>query len=287
MGPWEESWLTPVYGALYPEKEQWPAPESYPHLKTQGDATVLDFPAGNENAVSVRPGMHRSIGGNRVFWFDPMILPSVGQTPLGLHRGQMLDGTESQRQSGLATWNQWREQRAALISAGRQPTIRTVPASKARHTPEAEQIEFAVISIDSEGQRPATRNFGRLVHYLLESWDEPAANRIAELHGRRIGATEGEVASAVAVARAAMRHPLLNPARATTIHREYPISVTLADGEIVEGVIDLAWSDGEFWTVIDYKTGRAGTQYKTQIQLYALALQRATGLPARAVLLEV
>jgi hypothetical protein len=32
---------------------------------------------------------------------------------------------------------------------------------------------------------------------------------------------------------------------------------------------------------------RAEAQYKTQVQLYALALQRATGLPARAILLEV
>jgi len=77
------------------------------------------------------------------------------------------------------------------------------------------------------------------------------------------------------------------PARAVEVHREYPISVVLASGEIVEGVIDLAWSDGESWTVIDYKTGRAEAQYQTPVQLYALALQRATGRPARAILLEV
>ena len=287
MGPWEESWLAPVLGALYLEKDRWPTPESYPHLKTQGWATVLDFPADSENAVSVRPGMHRTVGGNQVFWFDPKMLPQVGQTPLGLHRGDMLDGTEPQRQAGLAAGNQWREKRSVLIAAGSQSTVKTVLASKARITPEAEQIECDVIALDSEGQRPSTRSFGSLVHVLLESWDESAMQRIAELHGRRIGATESEVTSAVAVARTAMRHPLLNPARAVIVHREYPISVTLANGEIVEGVIDLAWSDGDSWTVIDYKTGRAEAQYKTQMQLYALALQRATGMPARAVLFEV
>jgi ATP-dependent helicase/nuclease subunit A len=287
MGPWEESWLTPVYGALYPAQDQWPAPETFPHLRTQGWATVLDFPPGNEDAVSVRPGMHQTVAGNRVFWFDPKMLPSVGQTQLGLHRGEMLDGTEPQRQAGLARWNQWRETRAALITTGSEPTVKTVLASKARQTPEADQIEFEVIAIDSEGQRPATRNFGSLVHALLESWNASAADLVAELHGRRIGATEREVTAAVAVARAAMQHPLLNPARAVEVHREYPICVTLVSGEIVEGVIDLAWSDGESWTVIDYKTGRAEPQYKTQVQLYALALQRATGLPARAILLEL
>jgi ATP-dependent exoDNAse (exonuclease V) beta subunit len=160
-------------------------------------------------------------------------------------------------------------------------------ASKARFTPEVDQVEFEVITIASEGDRPATRNFGSLVHALLESWSESAAHRIAELHGRRIGATEREVTSAVAVARAAMQHALLNPTNAVAVHREYPISVTMANGEIVEGVIDLAWSDGESWTVIDYKTGRADPQHKIQVQLYALALQRATGLPARAVVLAV
>lgn len=54
-----------------------------------------------------------------------------------------------------------------------------------------------------------------------------------------------------------MQHPLLNPVQAIEVHREYPISLTLASGEIVEGIIDLAWSDGESWTVIDYKTGKA------------------------------
>jgi ATP-dependent exoDNAse (exonuclease V) beta subunit len=287
MGPWEESWLTPVYGALYPEKDRWGTAENYPHLNTQGRATVLDFPPDNEDGVSVRPGMHRTAAGNRVFWFDPKMLPSAGQARFGLHRGEMLDGTEPQRQAGLAAWNQWRDTRADLIATASQPTVKTVLASKAPLTPEAGQIEFQVIAVDSEGQRPATRNFGRLVHALLESWDASAADRIAELHGRRIGATEREITAAAAAARAAMQHPLLNPARAVEVHREYPISVTLASGEIVEGVIDLAWSDGESWTVIDYKTGRAEAQYKTQVQLYALAIQRATGLPARAILLEV
>jgi ATP-dependent helicase/nuclease subunit A len=288
MGPWEESWLTPVYGALYPDKNQWRTPEGYPHLNAEGWATVLDIPPDNEDVISVRPGMHRTTAGNRVFWFDPKMLPSSGQALLGLHRGEMLDDTEPQRQeAGLAAWNRWRDTRVALIAAASEPTVKTVLASEARLTPEVDEIEFQVIALDWEGQRPATRNFGRLVHALLESWDPSAADRIAELHGRRIGCTELEVTAGAAVARAAMQHPLLNLAQAVEVHREYPISVTLASGEIVEGVIDLAWSDGESWTVIDYKTGRAEVQYKTQVRLYALALQRATGLPARAILLEV
>jgi ATP-dependent exoDNAse (exonuclease V) beta subunit len=57
---------------------------------------------------------------------------------------------------------------------------------------------------------------------------------------------------------------------------------------LVEGRVDLAFCDGKSWTVVDFKTGAAGAgRYRRQLQLYALALQRATGMPARGVLLEV
>ena len=40
--------------------------------------------------------------------------------------------------------------------------------------------------------------------------------------------------------------------------------------------------------MIDYKTDSADrARYKRQVQLYGLALQRATGQPARGVLMEV
>jgi ATP-dependent helicase/nuclease subunit A len=285
MGPWEDSWLTPLYGALYPERSQWTTPETDRHIATIGRTTVFDFPPEHDDAISICPGMHRTTAGNRVFWFDPRLLPKAGEALLGLHRGEMLNGTESQRQAGFAAWNDWQEKRNALIATASEPTVRTVLASAARLTPEADQIPFEVITVDYAGDRPATRNFGKLVHALLETGD--ATDRIAELHGRRIGATEREITAAIAVVRAAMQHPLLNPPRPVAVHREYPVSVSLASGEIVEGLIDFAWSDGSSWTVVDYKTGRAEPRYRTQIRLYALALQRATDLPARAILLAL
>jgi hypothetical protein len=50
---------------------------------------------------------------------------------------------------------------------------------------------------------------------------------------------------------------------------------------------DSAWSDGQSWTVVEYKTDRRESRNIAQVQLYAFALQRATGLPVRAILLEV
>jgi ATP-dependent exoDNAse (exonuclease V) beta subunit len=63
--------------------------------------------------------------------------------------------------------------------------------------------------------------------------------------------------------------------------------VRLEDGTFVDGRIDFAWSDGERWTVVDYKTDRRERRRIGQLQLYGLALQRATGLPARGIVPEV
>ncbi len=47
-----------------------------------------------------------------------------------------------------------------------------------------------------------------------------------------------------------------------------------------------AWNDGSQWTVVDYKTGRQGRNVP-QLQLYGLALQRATGMKVRGIVLEI
>jgi hypothetical protein len=57
-----------VYGALYPDRNRWTAPETYRHLTTIGRTTAFDFPQEHEDAVSVS-GLHRTTAGNPVFWF--------------------------------------------------------------------------------------------------------------------------------------------------------------------------------------------------------------------------
>jgi ATP-dependent helicase/nuclease subunit A len=288
-GPWPESWLTPLYGELYPaDRERWRAADEYVPLLTKGTETVLDFPAAKQGAVSVKPGMHRTAGGNRVFWLDPKMLPPTRTEVSGLHRGEMLDeGNRGAEQAGVAAWEQWRTSREKLVSSAAHKSVRVVQASKIRDDREVASIPFTRVELEWEGQRPATRKFGRLAHAILEAWDLASIDSIAALQGRRMGASEAEICAAAEVARATMAHPELNPKGAVETHREYPVSVTLQSGEIVEGVADLAWSDGRSWTVVDYKTGLIEKQHKVQVQLYALALARATGLPARAILLEV
>jgi ATP-dependent helicase/nuclease subunit A len=71
--------------------------------------------------------------------------------------------------------------------------------------------------------------------------------------------------------------------------------LTLDDGSLVDGVVDLAFMEDkcEFagWTVVDFKTDRefatSSDRYKVQVTAYSAAIQAATRLPSRGVLLVV
>jgi ATP-dependent exoDNAse (exonuclease V) beta subunit len=74
--------------------------------------------------------------------------------------------------------------------------------------------------------------------------------------------------------------------------RETPVTCTLPDGTMVEGVVDLAFREQGRWCVVDYKTDRelaaeGEEQYRRQVALYAAAIQQATGEPATGVLIRL
>jgi ATP-dependent exoDNAse (exonuclease V) beta subunit len=117
---------------------------------------------------------------------------------------------------------------------------------------------------------------------------------LAATHGRIVGATTDEVSAAAAVLDAVLDHPLVLAARAAEAdgrcHRELP--VTMLDGDtVLEGVADLVFEQGGVMTVVDFKTDRADpsglSRYARQVRAYAAAIQRATGKPARPILMEV
>ena len=60
---------------------------------------------------------------------------------------------------------------------------------------------------------------------------------------------------------------------------------------MLEGVVDLAFVEKGAWVVVDFKTdadlARAEEQYERQLQWYAYALAKLTGMKARGVLLGV
>jgi ATP-dependent exoDNAse (exonuclease V) beta subunit len=123
----------------------------------------------------------------------------------------------------------------------------------------------------------------------------PAAlEALVATHGRIVGADAAEVAGAVSVVGAVLRHSLVDAARSAEregrCHRELP--VTMLDGDLLlEGVADLAFEHGGVMTVVDFKTDRPEPEtlerYARQVRTYAAAIQRATGKAVRPVLLLV
>ena len=110
---------------------------------------------------------------------------------------------------------------------------------------------------------------------------------LSRIWGRRHGISGPDCEVAAATAFSALeRIKQLIPQNARQ-YREMPLVVRLNDGTLVDGRIDLAWSDGLRWTVLDYKTDRRERRQSSQVQLYALALQHATELPARGIVLEI
>jgi ATP-dependent helicase/nuclease subunit A len=161
-----------------------------------------------------------------------------------------------------------------------------------------ESVETGLQAGQSAGLEagPTGRRFGTLVHAVLRDVPldaNPAAiGRWAQLNARIVGAPSEEIEAACARVGAALSHPLLDRARAAKRkHREYPIMLRVDGGRLMEGVIDLAFVEDNAWIVVDFKTGEdisgSREQYQRQLQWYACALTRLTGLAARAYLLGV
>ncbi|HJT88093.1 MAG TPA: UvrD-helicase domain-containing protein, partial [Bryobacteraceae bacterium] len=285
----EGGWLSPLHAALYPPKDEWRTPTVAPGCPKFGGATVLNRPPDQPEEVSIKPGLHHPRAGTQpVVWFDPAVLAlEVVKSP-GVENEQVLSGTAEQAAEGLRRYEEWKQGRAARIEAASLPRFRVAEAGRMAPAEEAERIPVETITLPLQPGRPAGRRFGRLVHDILQRADRveeiPA---LARIWGRRHGLTGQACEAAVAVARSAMeRVEDLVPTDAQRL-RETPLLVRLEDGTLVDGRIDLAWSDGSQWTVVDYKTDRRERRRAGQLQLYALALQQATGLPARAIVLEV
>ena len=149
---------------------------------------------------------------------------------------------------------------------------------------------FAVetVTLPIAAGRPTGRKFGRVVHDILQHAMSAAdVTALAEIWGRRHAASEAERAAAADASRQALEYIARIMPAGGERHRELAVMVRLEDGMLVDGRIDFAWRSGNLWTVVDYKTDRREKRNITQVQLYALALQRATKIPARGFVLEV
>jgi ATP-dependent helicase/nuclease subunit A len=282
-------WLSPLHDALYPPKDRWRIGRAAPGCPKFGDTTVLNRPDDDPEERSVRPGLHSpKAGSHQVVWFDPALLDlGVGRTA-GVENEQVLNGSPEQAVEGLRHYREWKDARAARIEAGSVPRFRIVTAETAGGLPEAEQIVVETITLPIAAGRPTGRRFGRVVHDILQHAERAAdAEKLSAIWGRRHGASEEERTAAAEAAGAALTHAAMTVPPGATFFRELPVMVRVEGGRLVEGRIDCAWSDGLSWTVVDYKTDRREKRNVAQVQLYGLALQRATGLPVRGIVLEV
>ena len=284
-----EGWLSPLHDTLYPPKERWRTSEPAPGCPKFGGSTVLNRPPDQPEEVSVRPGLHYPKAGNQpVVWFDPAVLALEVAKSGGVEHEQVLSGTAEQAAEGLRRYEEWKRQRSAWIESASVPRFRVATAERAGNAAEADCIAVETITLPLEPGRPAGRRFGRLVHDILQRADRvediPA---LARTWGRRHGAPDADCGTAASAVRTALERIAELVPKSARRFREMPLLVRLHDGTLVDGRIDLAWSDGSQWTVVDYKTDRRVRRPVGQLRLYALALQEATGLPARGIVLEV
>ena len=158
----------------------------------------------------------------------------------------------------------------------------------------AERVERGDIA------RPGGRRFGALVHAVLASIDLDAGDAVhasATMNGQIVSATEEEVQATIVTVGTALGHPILRRAAASAgkggLRRETPVLLTLDDGSLGEGVVDLAFRedtpDFAGWTVVDFKTDRefavSSARYIAQVRVYSEAVGAASGSAARGIVL--
>jgi ATP-dependent exoDNAse (exonuclease V) beta subunit len=282
-------WLSPLHDALYPPAERWRIPAQAPGCPKFGGATVLNRPADQPEEVSVKPGLHYpKVGDHTVVWFDPAVLALRVAKAEGVENEQVLSGTREQAEEGLRRYREWKSVREGVRERASAPHYRVKMAESVTGSEEADRIVVETVTLPIAAGRPTGRKFGRVVHDILQHATSAAdVDALSEIWGRRHAASEAERAAAVETSRQALEYiARIMPAGAER-HRELPVMVRLEDGMLIDGRIDFAWCSGNLWTVVDYKTDRREKRNIAQVQLYALALERATKIPARGLVLEV
>jgi ATP-dependent exoDNAse (exonuclease V) beta subunit len=314
-----EGWLSALHPVIYPDEARRRRPETAtpvgcPPFGLDSVARRSDRGPGRERSVA--PGLQvPEIGSHRVVWWDPATLALEVEESVGLRQQRLLEADESGATSerGVQAHAGWQERRAEVRAAGRRPSLLVESATAwaglrvaTNSASGAVAIAAADVAVehasgDEAFNRPHGLRFGVLVHAVLAvidlDADVSAVEATTAIQARLFSATAGELATAVATVYRALRHPLMRraaeAARAGQCRREVALMLNLEDEVLVEGVADLVFRDGEpaAWTVVDFKTDRQITnrlpEYRWQLGVYAEAVSRATGRPARAVILSL
>jgi ATP-dependent exoDNAse (exonuclease V) beta subunit len=142
----------------------------------------------------------------------------------------------------------------------------------------------------------AGTNVGRAVHAVLQTVDLATGQGLedtARAQAAAEGVTQRE-AEVVRLARVALESDTVKRAVASErLWREVPVAAPVGE-TVLEGFIDLLFEEEGALIVVDYKTDSLETEediaarsehYRIQVGAYALALQEATGMSVKEVIL--
>lgn len=306
----ENWWVRPLYDAIYPEnsKRQQPStPEMCPKF---GKDSVLMRPADLtvDEKDNVWPGLHgfeETVSGKSrygVTWWDPRALTLGVPQSFGIRQEELLQEPRDPEilKKDLEDYQNWRARWDGVRQRASQASLNFRTArDQARTDLAGIKSEIEVIELPGDVERPAGVRFGALVHAALAAVpldaDDTQVREITFLHARILGSDESEATAAMTVVRSVLAQPFMTRAREAVLteqcRRETPVTIALADGTLVEGILDLAFCDSGGWTVVDFKTDRELQKelerYKRQVALYALSIERATGQACAAILMKI
>ena len=277
------------------------------HPEQTNAAAVSTARRGSPSTLSPVEGVK---DGYPVVWWDPNS-PTLRlgiEARFGIRQAELLskDTPAKVVDRDVARYRAWRERRDRTVSEAATPSLRVLTVTELAERLVADRVPAAtdvdepeIVELAANLDRPSGRRFGALVHAVLAATPlDATADQVGEfarLEGRMLGATDAEMTAAGATASAALEHPILERARcavgAEACRREAPVTMQADDGTLVEGVVDLAFRDDGTWVVVDFKTDRELEAtldvYRRQVRLYAQMVARATGEPARAVLMRI
>ena len=302
--PQENGWVGPLLPSLYPKTQAYRFSVVAPGCpRFPGDDTVLERPTRAAVSAGIRPGLHKpERGRHEVVWWDPSLFENPLATKPGLRRHTLLQASEGDEPGeGAREYQRWLERRARILEEGSAPRYRVTTVTRLVET-EKPAVEGAseVRVAEVEGRdllRPGGKRFGALVHEVLARAPLEATpsdiEALSESLGRILGNSEEERKAAASAVTHGLAHPLLERARAASVvFRETPLVYREPTGRLVEGVPDLVFRDEDSdWTLVDFKTDLrldiAEGTHRSQVALYRLALEEATGVRADGWLLYI
>ena len=310
-------WLGAVEKAVYPAEEDRRSPGVAPGCPVFGGDSVFERPLGSDREAvdSVAPGLHKpQAGEHRVVWWDPSRLDLECDQDLGLRQQSILEADENGAvEKGTRAHDVWQQRRRTAHEAGVVESLRARPVSALVDESAVDEeggilvsefngtaveiLETAAVPVGDSPRRGAA--FGTLVHSVLAAIpfesDAAGVEELARLNARVMGLGADDAEHAARRVLGALEHELLRRAarcRGDALRREVPLAVRLQSGVLAEGVADLVFRpDDAGWIVVDFKTDvdlqKRRAEYERQIAIYCAAIRRATGAPARGVLLRV